>query len=202
MRAQGLAQQLLTFSEGGQPIKSEASIRHIIEDVAGVVLQGSNVTCEYRMQEGLHNVEVDSGQISQVIQNIVMNAKEAMSNGGKIHITCQNHSNDPSQMSSLPLGQYVRISIKDNGVGIPVNHLGNIFDPYFSTKPRGSGLGLSLSYSIVAKHGGQIFAESKQGEGTTFTFYLPAVQGKKKIEETLSDNEKRQGSILDFSNGR
>ncbi len=190
LRAKNLTQQLLTFSKGGEPVKNISSIRHIIEDTAGFILSGSDVKCEYLMQEDLHNVEVDSGQISQVIQNLVINAKEAMSNRGKIEITCQNYKNDPALILSLPVGDYVRISIKDSGVGIPVSHLKKIFDPYFSTKQRGSGLGLSLSYSIITKHGGQIFAESKQGEGTTFTFYLPAVQGKEKIEEKLSDNKK------------
>ena len=190
LKAQGLTQQLLTFSEGGQPIKNEASIRHIIEDAAGMVLRESNVTCEYSMQEDLCKVEVDSRQISQVVQNIVMNAKEAMPNGGKILITCGNHSNDPSQIVSLPRGEYVKISIKDNGIGIPKNYIGNIFDPYFSTKQQGSGLGLSLSYSIVAKHGGRIFAESRQGEGTIFTFYLPALGQKEQIGETLAPRKK------------
>ena len=190
LKAQGLTQQLLTFSEGGQPIKNEASIRHIIEVAAGMVLRESNVTCEYSMQEDLCKVEVDSRQISQVVQNIVMNAKEAMPNGGKILITCGNHSNDPSQIVSLPRGEYVKISIKDNGIGIPKNYIGNIFDPYFSTKQQGSGLGLSLSYSIVAKHGGRIFAESRQGEGTIFTFYLPALGQKEQIGETLAPRKK------------
>ena len=190
LKAQGLTQQLLTFSEGGQPIKNEASIRHIIEDAAGMVLRESNVTCEYSMQEDLCKVEVDSRQISQVVQNIVMNAKEAMPNGGKILITCGNHSNDRYQIVSLPRGEYVKISIKDNGIGIPKNYIGNIFDPYFSTKQQGSGLGLSLSYSIVAKHGGRIFAESRQGEGTIFTFYLPALGQKEQIGETLAPRKK------------
>ena len=190
LRAQSLTQQLLTFSEGGQPIKNEASIRHIIEDTVDFILRGSDVRCEYTIQEGIQNVEVDSRQISQVIQNIVMNAKEAMPNAGRIDIACQNCSNDHSQILSLPRGEYVKISIKDNGIGIPNNHLGNIFDPYFSTKQQGSGLGLSLSYSIVAKHGGRIFVESKQGEGAIFTFYLPAVQQKEQIGQNLIQREK------------
>jgi len=183
LRAKSLTQQLLTFSKGGYPIKNEASIRQIVEDTASFILRGSNVKCEYTIQENLYNVEVDSGQISQVIQNIVINAKEAMSDGGRIDIFCQNYTNDHSQIISLPQGKYVKISIKDYGIGIPKNHLENLFDPYFSTKQKGSGLGLSLSYSIVAKHGGQIFVESKQGEGTIFTLYLPAVQAKKQIEK-------------------
>ncbi len=190
LRAKSLTQQLLTFSKGGYPIKNEASIRHIIEDTASFILRGSNVKCEYTIQEGLYNVEVDSGQISQVIQNIVINAKEAMSNSGRIDISCQNYSNNHSQIISLPQGEYVKISIKDYGIGIPNNHLENIFDPYFSTKQQGSGLGLSLSYSIVTKHGGQIFVESKQGEGTVFTLYLPAVQPKEQIEEERIENKK------------
>lgn len=198
LRAKSLTQQLLTFSKGGDPIKNEASIRHILEDTASFILRGSNIKCEYRIQEGLHNVEVDSGQISQVIQNIVINAKEAMPNGGRINISCQNYRNDHFRVISLPQGEYVKISIKDNGPGIPDNHLKKIFDPYFSTKQQGSGLGLSLSYSIIAKHGGQIFVESKQGDGTTFTFYLPAAQLKEQIEPKLIERTKgkAQYSIL------
>ena len=198
LRAKSLTQQLLTFSKGGDPIKNEASIKHILEDTASFILRGSNIKCEYTIQEGLHNVEVDPGQISQVIQNIVINAKEAMPNGGRIIISCQNFSNDHSQVISLPQGEYVKISIKDNGVGIPNDHLEKIFDPYFSTKQKGSGLGLSLSYSIVTKHGGQIFAESKQGESSIFTFYLPAVQLKEQIEQKPieSAKAKAQCSIL------
>lgn len=198
LRAKSLTQQLLTFSKGGDPIKNEASIRHILEDTASFILRGSNIKCEYKIQEGLHNVEVDSGQISQVIQNIVINAKEAMPNGGWIDISCQNYSNDHSQVISLPRGDYVRISIKDNGISIPDSHLEKIFDPYFSTKQQGSGLGLSLSYSIIAKHGGQIFVESKQGEGSIFTFYLPAAQLKEQIEPKPIERTKgkTQYSIL------
>jgi PAS domain S-box-containing protein len=198
LRAKSLTQQLLTFSKGGDPIKNEASIRLIIEDTASFILSGSNIKCDYDIQEGLYNVEVDSGQISQVIQNIVINAKEAMPEGGRITISCQNYSNDQSQVISLPRGEYVKISIKDNGIGIPENCVEKIFDPYFSTKEHGSGLGLSLSYSIVGKHGGQIFAESIPGEGTTFTFYLPAVQPKEHIERRLPESKigKTKYSIL------
>jgi two-component system cell cycle sensor histidine kinase/response regulator CckA len=198
IRAKSLTQQLLTFSKGGDPIKNEASIRDIIEDTTSFILRGSNIKSEYTMPKGLYNVEVDSGQISQVIQNIVINAKEAMPDGGKIDISCQNYTNDLSKIISLPQGEYVKISIKDNGIGIPEDHLKKIFDPYFTTKQQGSGLGLSLSYSIVAKHGGQIFAESKPGKGAAFTFYLPAVQPKEHIERKPPENKngKAQYSIL------
>ena len=190
LRAKSLTQQLLTFSKGGEPIKNEASIRHIIEDTASFILRGSNIKCEYTIQEGLYNVEVDSGQISQVIQNIVINAKEAMPDGGRIEISCENYSNDFSKIISLPQGEYVKISIKDNGIGISDEHFKKIFDPYFSTKQQGSGLGLSLSYSIVAKHGGQILAESKPGEGAVFTFFVPAAKPKKPVEPKLPDSKK------------
>ena len=198
LRAKSLTQQLLTFSKGGDPIKNEASIRHIIEDTASFILRGSNIKCDYTIQEGLYNVEVDSGQISQVIQNIVINAKEAMPKGGRIDISCQNYSNDHSQVISLPRGEYVKISIKDNGIGIPDDCFEKIFDPYFSTKEHGSGLGLALSYAIIGKHGGQIFVESTPGEGATFTFYLPAVHPKEQNERKLpeSKNGKAQYSIL------
>ncbi len=190
LRAKNLTQQLLTFSKGGDPIKNVSSVRHIIEDTAGFILRGSDVKCEYSFQEDLHNVEIDAGQISQVIQNLVINAKEAMANRGRIEIACQNFNNDDARIISLPRGDYVSVSVKDYGAGIPGNHLENIFDPYFSTKEQGSGLGLALSYSIISKHEGQIFAESRQGEGSTFTFYLPAVEEQEQVEKKTDKSKK------------
>ena len=190
LRAKSLTQQLLTFSKGGEPIKNEASIIHIIEDTASFILRGSNIKCDYKIQQGLYNVEVDSGQISQVVQNLVINAKEAMPHGGRITIACRNHRNENSLPIPLPRGEYVKITIRDNGIGIPGNHLDKIFDPYFSTKQQGNGLGLSLSYSIVIKHGGRIFAESKPGVGTNFTFYLPAAQSRDQIKQIPVERNK------------
>ena len=190
LRARNLTQQLLTFSKGGHPIKNVSSIRDIIEDTDGFILRGSDVKCEYSIQEDLHNVAVDSGQISQVIQNLVINAKEAMANSGRIEISCQNYNNNDAKLLTLPRGDYVRISIKDHGAGIPGSHLENIFDPYFTTKQQGSGLGLALSYSIITRHEGRIFAESTPGEGSTFTFYLPAVHEREQVEKKPNEIKK------------
>lgn len=172
-RAKNLTQQLLTFSTGGEPIKSVATIQEIIKDSAGFVLRGSNVQCEYIFADDLWAVEVDTGQISQVVQNIILNGAAAMSGGGTLTVNCINHYIDKDTIF-LKAGQYVKVSIADQGVGIPADKIDKIFDPFFTTKKAGSGLGLAISHSIVNNHGGHIEVESEPGVGTTFTFYLPA----------------------------
>lgn len=172
-RAKNLTQQLLTFSKGGEPIKNITTIEEIIKDSAGFVLRGSNVHCEYVFPDELWTVEVDKGQISQVIQNIILNASAAISGGGTITVKCDNYYNEHDTIF-LTAGQYVKVSITDRGVGIPDDQLEKVFDPFFTTKKTGSGLGLSITHSIINNHGGHIKVDSKMGEGTTFTFYLPA----------------------------
>ncbi len=178
LRARDLTQQLLTFSKGGGPVRRLASIKEIITDNADFVLRGSNVRCEYSFAEDLWPLEIDIGQISQVIQNIVINANQAMPLGGVISIRCRNVSRDKTRKAPFPLQEsdYVEIIIEDKGVGIPAGLLDKIFDPYFSTKSEGSGLGLAVTHSIVSKHGGYITVDSKSEEGTTFTIYLPAAR--------------------------
>lgn len=172
-RAKNLTQQLLTFSKGGEPIKNVATIQEIIKDSAGFVLRGSNVSCEYIFDDDLLSVEVDTGQISQVVQNIILNASAAMEGGGTIRVTGTNIYRSTESIF-LPAGSYVKISITDQGPGIPADELDKIFDPFFTTKKSGSGLGLAITHSIIKNHGGHIEVESNQTEGTTFTFYLPA----------------------------
>ncbi len=172
-RAKNLTHQLLTFSKGGEPIKNIATIREIIEDSADFVLRGSNVQCDYIFAEELWNVEVDKGQISQVVQNIILNASASMSGGGTITVKCANYYN-PRDTVVLKAGPYVKISIRDQGSGIPGNQLDKIFDPFYTTKTTGSGLGLAITHSIINNHGGHIEVDSKPGEGTVFTFYLHA----------------------------
>ena len=183
-RATRLTQQLLTFSKGGDPVKETASFSRLIPEAAEFVLHGSQVSCEYTFQEGLWLGNIDSGQISQVIQNLVLNAKHAMSGGGTIRIRCDNVV-DPASESLLSMhdGNYVRIAIEDTGIGIPKEILDNIFDPYFSTKQEGSGLGLAICHSIINKHDGIITVQSKPGKGTTFILYLPAEPSSEMPEE-------------------
>lgn len=174
-RATKLTQQLLTFSKGGDPVKETASLPKIITESAEFVLHGSKVSCNYNFQDDLWLVNVDSGQIGQVIQNIILNAKHAMPQGGNINISCKNVQDAASEsLLSIPEGKFVRIIIADSGIGIPQEILDNIFDPYFSTKNEGSGLGLAICYSIINKHKGNISVQSKPGKGTVFSIYLPA----------------------------
>ncbi|HMK48684.1 MAG TPA: ATP-binding protein [Thermodesulfovibrionales bacterium] len=176
MRAVDLTQQLLTFSKGGAPVKKTTSIAEIIRDSAGFALRGSNVNCEFHFPEEALPVEVDEGQISQVINNMVINANQAMPEGGTIVISAGIVSPGEEQRTLLPDDNYVMISIEDHGTGIPKEHLSNIFDPFFTTKQKGSGLGLAVSYSIIKNHDGHISVESELGIGTTFRIYLPSSQ--------------------------
>jgi len=183
LRARDLTQRLLTFAKGGDPVKKTASIAEIIKDTAGFVLRGSNVRCEYHISQDLWPVQVDAGQMSQVIQNIILNARQALPAGGVIDVTCENFVKDEQLILPLHAGEYVKISIIDKGIGIPDNLLERIFDPYFTTKQEGSGLGLAISHSIVTKHDGYIAVNSGQGAGTTFTIYLPASKGEDPDEQ-------------------
>ncbi len=177
-RAQDLTRQLLTFSTGGAPIKKHGSIGALLKDWATFGLRGSTVRPEFAIPAGLWFVEMDEGQISQVVNNLIINAAQAMPEGGTLRIACQNVEIQKGHRNALPKGKYVKISISDKGQGIPPELLPKIFDPYFTTKPHGSGLGLATSYSIVAKHGGLLTVESELGVGTTFHFYLPASSDK------------------------
>lgn len=173
-RATELTQQLLTFSKGGAPIKRPVSITELIKESANFALRGSNVRCEFAIQDHLWPVDVDEGQMSQVISNIIINADQAMPQGGIVRVQAENLPVDMDHPLPLRAGHYVRISINDHGVGIPQEHLSKIFDPYFTTKPRGSGLGLATAYAILQKHDGYLAVESAVGMGTTFFLYLPA----------------------------
>ncbi len=174
-RAAKLTQQLLTFSKGGDPIKETTTLPEIIIESTDFVLSGSQVSCDYVFQDDLWMVNVDGGQISQVIQNIILNAKQAMPEGGRINIRCDNVEDVAAEISlGLHDGNYVRVTIQDTGIGITLEITDKIFDPYFTTKQEGSGLGLTICHSIIKKHGGHITTKSIPGEGTIFTIYLPA----------------------------
>jgi len=174
MHIRDLTQQLLTFSKGGAPILQSANIRNLLMDSATFVLRGSSVRCEFSIPDDLPPVKVDEGQMNQVINNIVINAEQSMPDGGLIKICAQRLAINAEDALPLEAGDYVRISIADHGVGIPKEYLQRVFDPYFTTKQKGSGLGLATSYSIVQKHNGHMTVESQMGVGTTFHIYLPA----------------------------
>jgi len=185
-RAQTLTKQLLTFAKGGAPVKEIASIKDMLKESFAFMLRGSKSGCEFSIAKDLWPAEVDVGQISQVINNIVINANQAMPEEGILQVAAENLIIEDRHGLPVKPGRYVRISIKDKGTGIPEKHLLNIFDPYFTTKHQGSGLGLATTYSIVKKHEGHITVESQLGVGTTFHIYLPAsdkpVHEKKEIQ--------------------
>ena len=175
LRAKSLTHQLLTFAKGGAPIKQQASLPEMVKDSAEFVLRGSNSKCVFELDPETRAAEVDLGQISQVVQNIIINADQAMPAGGTIKISTENIT-FTEQQKNIPLrpGPYVKISISDTGPGMPKEVLNKIFEPYFTTKEKGSGLGLTTSFAIVKKHDGFLSVDSKVGEGTTFRIYLPA----------------------------
>lgn len=177
LRATDLTRQLLTFARGGAPVKETASIVAVIEESCRFALRGSNVASDLDFAEDVWPAEIDVGQMSQVINNIIINADQAMPDGGVIKLSVRNEMIEESAEVPLPPGRYVRVAIRDQGTGIPKENLSRVFDPYFTTKPTGDGLGLASCYSIVRKHGGHITLESQVGAGTTFVIYLPAADG-------------------------
>ncbi|MEN8135985.1 MAG: cache domain-containing protein [Thermodesulfobacteriota bacterium] len=190
-RATGLTQQLLTFAKGGTPVRQVTSLADVIKDSADFVLHGGTVICRYNIPKDLWLVDIDKDQIYRVVQNIVLNASHSMPSGGCINISCENI--DTSGKDDLPLprdSKFVKITISDSGIGMPANVLDKIFDPYFTTKQEGSGLGLAVTHSIISKHEGHISAESVPGQGATFMIYLPATS-----RETNPENDNRQSAL-------
>ncbi|RKZ33996.1 hypothetical protein DRQ33_03090 [bacterium] len=183
MRAQSLTEKLLTFSKGGSPVKETMEIQKVVRESADFVLSGSNTICKYSIPEDIWLVDADAGQISQAIQNIIINADQAMPEGGTIKLDMENVLVDKGTNLPLTPGRYVKISIQDEGIGIPKDYITKIFDPYFTTKQKGNGLGLAITYSIIKKHDGYISLDSKVGKGTTIDIYLPASEaGEQKIK--------------------
>jgi CheY-like chemotaxis protein len=189
MRARDLTQQLLTFSRGGAPIKKITSIVNILRDSVNFALSGSRIRCEFSIPDDLWAVEVDEGQITQIINNLIINADQAMPSGGIIRIRAENVNISPKDPIPVKVGEYVKLSIQDEGIGISKEHLPKIFDPYFTTKQKGSGLGLATSYSIIKNHEGHISVESEPNVGTTFHLYIPAIPGKSIAEEKEREKE-------------
>jgi len=182
-RAKDLTTQLLTFAQGGDPIKRAVTIEQTIRETANFNLSGSNVKLIIEHPEELWQIEADKGQISQVISNLVINARQAMSDGGTLKIKMENAALSENDYASMELDRYVKISIKDQGIGIDEKHLESVFDPYFTTKQDGSGLGLAIVHSIILKHSGYIYVNSEPGKGATFVLYLPAVTDDNEHEE-------------------
>lgn len=180
VHAKSLTQQLLTFSRGGTPVKKITALGELLSNSADFALRGSNVRCVYDIAPDLWPVEIDAGQISRVVNNLIINAQQAMPGGGIILVSARNlqieQDASKQQLPLLPMqtGNYVEVKIQDQGIGIPNEYLSRIFDPYFTTKQQGNGLGLAVSYSIIRNHEGYIKVESELGVGSTFSIYLPS----------------------------
>jgi nitrogen-specific signal transduction histidine kinase/CheY-like chemotaxis protein len=203
LRAQDIAQQLLTFSKGGDPVKNIVSLESILEENVRLVLAGSKVRPVFRVIQGLWAVNVDLGQICQVLHNLVINARQSMESGGECLIEAHNVSKEEGERLShshqlvSSQDQWILITVQDQGIGISKENLVKIFDPYFTTKSTGSGLGLATSYSIIRNHGGVLWAESEVGVGSRFSFLLPALSpGKIAPPPTEKEIKFGHGNIL------
>lgn len=174
LRARDLTHQLLTFSKGGEPIKKAMYLDNLIREATSFSLRGSNVAYDVSIPENLWPADVDASQLSQALNNVIINAKQAMPDGGQLRISAENITITKEEGLELDSGRYVKISIKDQGSGIAAQDMERIFEPYFTTKEEGSGLGLSIAFSIISKHGGAIIPESAEGYGTNIHFCLPA----------------------------
>ncbi len=199
-RARDLTQQLLTFSRGGAPVKQTTSVVELVKDSAMFALRGSNIQCQLDLPDSLWAVEIDAGQISQVVNNLVINAMQAMPDGGRIHLTTANATLAAGEEPMLPAGRYVKVAVTDEGGGIAEELRHKVIDPYFSTKAGGSGLGLAVAYSVIRHHGGHIDFESEPGVGTTFYFFLQASKHAARAEketETVADTGEGRLLVMD-----
>lgn len=174
LRAQDLTQQLLTFARGGAPVKKITPVVSLITEATQFALRGTNVKAAFTLCEDLAAIEADPGQISQAVHNLILNAAQAMPAGGLITVQAENLQVGQEDLPPLVAGDYIKISVQDQGIGMPKDILRKIFDPYFTTKQKGSGLGLAVTYSIISRHNGHITVESEPGAGTCFMLYLPA----------------------------
>ncbi|MBS0633577.1 MAG: PAS domain S-box protein [Verrucomicrobia bacterium] len=181
-RARDLTQQLLTFAKGGDPVRAAVRLPQVVREAAEFALHGSSARCEFTMDDTVWAADADKGQIGQVVQNLIINAAQAMPQGGVIRVALDNALVEKGALGALAAGRYLKLTITDCGTGIPPEHLARIFEPYFTTKQLGTGLGLATVYSIVKKHRGHVTVESEAGAGTTFRLWLPAAQGEPERE--------------------
>jgi PAS domain S-box-containing protein len=195
-RARGLTQQLLTFAKGGAPLKTPGDLKTLLRNSVPFALSGSNVLCKFEIDESLWQCSFDKNQIVQTIDNIVINAQQAMPLGGIVRVIASNCHIAEGEHSFLQAGNYVRIAIIDTGIGIPNEHIRKIFDPFFTTKEKGHGLGLSTCYSIVKRHGGFIDVESEPGKGSTFIIFLPADNKVILEQDKMSGKHKGSGIFV------
>lgn len=195
-RARALTQQLLTFAKGGFPVQKNTSLIPVVQDAVRFALSGSNISSHFSFAQNLWQCNIDRNQIGQVIDNIVINAQQAMPNGGVIDVMAENIAFGVGDHAALAAGNFVKLSIKDSGIGIPKEILRQIFDPFFTTKTKGHGLGLATCYSIMKKHGGCIDVESEPGKGSIFHIFLPAATSQAPAEIPIHFKHEGIGTIL------
>ena len=188
-QAKRLTQQLITFSRGGEPIKKALSISKLLREAVPLALSGTRTKYELSFPDNLWLAEVDEGQMNQVINNLMINADQSMPEGGLVEVCAENVTVGAKEKLSLKNGRYIKITVKDRGIGIPEKYLQKIFDPYFTTKSEGSGLGLAVTYSIIKKHNGCIKVESRTGAGTTFHIYIPASEREPFTGEEIAEEK-------------
>jgi CheY-like chemotaxis protein len=196
-RSKALTGQLLTFAKGGEPVKKNGSIAKTLIDITAFLMKDSEHTYEFSFPDDLRRCSYDHEQISDALENIITNAIQAMPAGGSLHVSAENAHIPEKKDTYLKPGNYVKISIKDSGTGIPGEIIPKIFDPFFTTKKRCKGMGLATSHSIITKHQGCIDVNSSPGKGTDFYIYLPATEGKTEMKPVKKQYAKTgNGSIL------
>lgn len=197
VRIKDLTLQLLTFSKGGSPVRKSVSMSKLVSESARFMLHGSSVDCHLDLQDNLWGAIVDEGQINQVMNNLVINAVQAMPDGGTLKIKAENRIMNENNPQNLKAGRYVKLSVEDQGVGIQPENLSKVFDPYFTTKQNGTGLGLASAYSIITKHQGCILLNSSPGKGTCFAIYLPAsMESAAGTKENTAEEHHGTGNVL------
>ena len=202
LQARLLTKQLLSFSKGGNPALEVTTATEVVEECAEFILRGSKVKCIIEKDDGLWSVEVDKGQISQVVNNLIINANQAMPDGGEICIRMSNLYISHAEIPTLKSGDYVCIEVRDNGSGISQKNLKKIFDPYFTTKTKGNGLGLASSYSIITAHKGTITVDSTIGHGSIFRVYLPKSTLLAPAKSNLSESKEKDTSKETIHRGK
>ncbi len=203
-RARDLTNQLLTFSKGGKPKLQTHSIREILIKNVIFNLSGSSIASEFHLAEDIWFCDIDENQIGQVLDNLIINAKQAMTSGGNLVVTAENIQLLTGEIAELDSGGYIHITVRDSGPGIDPEVIGKIFDPFFSTKPGGKGLGLATCFSIIRKHSGTILVESVAGKGTVFHLYLPksaAAASSAVSKEDKEEKDDKEGSHMHYGSG-
>ena len=196
-RARELTRQLLTFSKGGTPHKAHGDLVGVVRAAVNSALDDTSFQLQFEAAPQLPAISFDAVQLTQVVENLVTNAKQAMPAGGVLEVTIR--ASDICVGTTLPLavGSYVCVSIKDHGEGIPLENMPKLFDPFFTTRPTGTGLGLASSFSIVKRHGGHLDVQSELGNGTDCSIYLPVdVEGRVELARPLTTRQARQGRVL------